>query len=189
MLALYDPNSQGPELLRLSHFRPEAGAQGILGLSLCCLGLPDQGLGRSKAAVAVARKLNHSQSAAAALQWGVPLISLIGEDAALGEWAGEMVAVAAEIGFPLYLALGAIYQGWAKVKNNDVAKGISSLRSGLDAYRATGTRLLMPHHVALLAQAYEIAGQIDEAQAQLDEALQIVEQTGERWFKAELHRL
>jgi predicted ATPase len=46
----------------------------------------------------------------------------------------------------------------------------------------------MPHYLALLARAYEIAGQIDEAWTRLDEALQIVERTGERWFAAELNR-
>jgi predicted ATPase len=46
----------------------------------------------------------------------------------------------------------------------------------------------MPYHIALLARACEIAGQIEEALALLDDALQIVERTGERWFAAELNR-
>jgi len=39
-----------------------------------------------------------------------------------------------------------------------------------------------------LASAYEITGRIEEAVTQLDEALQIVDKTGERWFAAELNR-
>ena len=46
----------------------------------------------------------------------------------------------------------------------------------------------MPYHIALLARACEIAGQIEEALTLLDDALQIVERTGERWFAAELNR-
>ena len=46
----------------------------------------------------------------------------------------------------------------------------------------------MPHHIDLLARACEIAGQIEEAVSLLDDALQIVERTGERWFAAELNR-
>jgi predicted ATPase len=46
----------------------------------------------------------------------------------------------------------------------------------------------MPYHIALLASAHEIAGQIEEAVSLLDESLQIVERTGERWFAAELNR-
>ena len=46
----------------------------------------------------------------------------------------------------------------------------------------------MPQNIALLAGACEIAGQVEEALALLDDALQIVERTGERWFAAELNR-
>ena len=46
----------------------------------------------------------------------------------------------------------------------------------------------MPHFFALLAGAYEIAGQVEEAAALFDHALQIVERTGQRWFAAELYR-
>ena len=46
----------------------------------------------------------------------------------------------------------------------------------------------MPHHLALLARAYEIAGQVEGAVTLLDEALQIVERTEERWLAAELFR-
>jgi predicted ATPase len=46
----------------------------------------------------------------------------------------------------------------------------------------------MPHHIALLARSCAIAGQIEEAVILLDDALQIVERTGERWLAAELNR-
>jgi predicted ATPase len=47
---------------------------------------------------------------------------------------------------------------------------------------------LTPHYTAILAGACEIAGQIEEAVTLLDDALQIVERTGERWLEAELNR-
>jgi predicted ATPase len=43
--------------------------------------------------------------------------------------------------------------------------------------------------MALLARACEIAGQREEAEILFDDALQIVDRTGERWFEAELCRL
>jgi predicted ATPase len=96
--------------------------------------------------------------------------------------------VATEQGFPHWRSLGAIYRGWVKVENGDVAEGIPLLRSASAASRATGAELWMPHYIALLAGAYEIAGQVEEAVTLLDEALQVVEKTGERWFAAELNR-
>jgi predicted ATPase len=102
--------------------------------------------------------------------------------------ANQLVSVASEQRFPAWGAQGPIYRGWLKVQNSDVAEGISLLRSGSSAYRATGAELWMAYHTALLARAYEIAGQIEEALILVDDALQIVERTRERWFAAELHR-
>ena len=119
---------------------------------------------------------------------GARLLSLVGDNAAAEERADQLVTVATEQGFPHWLAEGTIFRGWVKVKNGDVAEGISLLRSGTAAFRATGAELWMPHHIALLAAASEIAGQFGEAVSQLDEALQIVERTRERWFAAELNR-
>jgi len=96
--------------------------------------------------------------------------------------------VATEQGFPFYRAHGTICQGWVKVKNGDVAEGMSLLRSGSSASHATGAEAWMPHYIALLARACEIAGQVQEGLALLDDALQIVERTGERWSAAELYR-
>ncbi len=101
----------------------------------------------------------------------------------------QLIAVATDQGFLFWGALGTIYRGWISVKNGNVAEGISLLRRGSSVYRATGAKTWVPHHISLLARACEIAGQVEEATAMLDGALQIVERTGERWFVAELHRL
>ena len=76
----------------------------------------------------------------------------------------------------------------AQVMTGDVAEGISLLRSGLSAFRSTGAEAWMPQHIALLARACEIAGQIEEALTLLDDALHTVKRTGERWYAAELNR-
>jgi predicted ATPase len=81
-----------------------------------------------------------------------------------------------------------VHRGWVMVKNGHLTRGISLLRSGWAAYRATGTDMWTPYNTALLARACEIAGQIEEGLNLLDDALQIVEGTGQRWFAAELNR-
>jgi predicted ATPase len=72
--------------------------------------------------------------------------------------------------------------------NGDVMEGMSLLRSGSTASRAAGMELWVPYHIALLALACETGGQIEEALILLDDALQMVEKTGERWFAVELNR-
>jgi predicted ATPase len=186
-LALYDPISHH-SLVHQVGIHPQAPAQAWLGLVLFCLGFPDQVLARSSSAIAEARRLAHPPSLAVSLSLGARLLALFGENAALDERADQLVGVATEQGFPHWRAEGTIFRGWGKVKKGDVAEGISLLRSGSAAYRATGAGMWMPHYTAFMAGAYEIAGQIEEAATLLDEALQIVERTGERWLEAELYR-
>jgi len=187
VLALYDPISHRP-LVRQAGVQPLVISKAYLGIVLFCLGFPDQALAQGSAAVTDARRLTHPPSLAVTLAIVLRLLSLVGDDAVLDERAKQLVAVTTEQGFPQMRAMGAIYRGWAKVRNGDVAAGISLLRSGSIAYRATGAAAFMPYFIAFLASACEIAEQIGEALTLLDDALQIVERTGERWFEAELNR-
>jgi predicted ATPase len=187
VLALYDPISHRSLIFQAGD-DPHVNAQGVLGIVLFCLGYPDQASARSNAAIDEARRLAHPPSLASVLALGNMLLSLVGDDTALNGRAEQLVALATEQGFPWWGAQGTVYLGWGKVKNGKVEEGISLLRRGLSAHRATGAELWMPHHITRLARACDIAGQVDEAVTQLDDALQIVERTGERWFEAELHR-
>jgi len=181
-LALYDPISHST-LAHRTGFYPSSA---YLGIVLFCLGYPDQALQRSSAAVAEARRLAHPPSLAGNLATGIRLRLLVGDNAALDEWVDQLVTVTTEQSFPHWRALETICRGWIKVKNGDVAKGISLLRSGGAASRAPGA--WKPHNIALLAAACEIAGQIEEGLTLLDDAFQIMERTRDRWFAAELNR-
>jgi predicted ATPase len=186
-LALYDPISHS-SLVHQVGIHPHVNSQAFLGIVLFCLGYPDQALARSSAAIAEARRLAHPPSLAQSLAIGARLLLLVGDNAVLDERVDQLVAVATEQGFAHWRAQGTIDRGWVKVMNSDVAEGTSLLRGGSAAYRATGAQLWIPHSTALLARACEIAGRVEEGLTLLDEASQIVERTGERWFSAELNR-
>ena len=187
VLALYDPISCG-SLVHQVGFHPHVNSQAYLGIVLFGLGFPDQALTQFRGAIAEARRLAHPPSLAGSLAVGVRLLSLFGDNTALAERARQLGAVATEQGFPFWRALGAIFRGWVEVTQGNVTEGMSLLRSGSTAYRATGAELAVPYYTALLAAACEIAGQAEEGLALLDEALQIIDKTGEGWFAAELNR-
>jgi predicted ATPase len=157
VLALYDPNSCR-SLVHQAEVPPHVLSQAYLGHALFCLGFADQALARSNAAIAEARRLAHPPSLAFSSMMGTRLLLLVGDTAVLGERVDQLVALATEQGFPFWRAQGTIYRGWVKVKNGQVTEGISLLRSGSAAYRATGAELWMSHHIGLLARACEIAG-------------------------------
>jgi len=185
--ALYDPISHR-SLVQQAGVHPHVISQAVLGNVLFSLGFSDQALAQASRAIAEAQRLAHPPSLAVSLAIGARVLSLVGDNAVLGDWVNQLVALATEQGFPHWGAQGTIYRGWAKVKNGDVAEGMSLLRSGSTAYRATGAQGNLPYQIALLARACEIAGQIDEPLTLLDDAFQIAEKTGERWFAAELNR-
>ena len=187
VLALYDPIAHR-SLVHQTGNHSRVVSQGHLGIALFCLGFPDQALVQSNAAITEARTLAHPPSLAASLAQGARLLSLAGDHAALDGLASELLALASDQGFPLYRLLGTIYLGWAKFKTGDQAKGLSLLHSGSSAYRTMGAETRTSYHIALLARACDIAGQVDEALSMLDDALQIAKKIGERWFEAELYR-
>jgi predicted ATPase len=187
VLALYDPTSHA-SLIQKVGTHPQAGSLGFLAIVMFSLGYPDQAVALSASAIAEERRSAYLPSLANGLAIHNIFLSLVGDDATLNERADELVAVATEQGFPHLRAVGAIFRGWVNVKRHDVAEGILLLRSGLSSHRATGAETLTPYSLGLLARACKIAGQIEEAMTQLDDAQEIVERTGERWFLAELNR-
>jgi predicted ATPase len=107
---------------------------------------------------------------------------------ALGKRVDELLAVTSDQGLRFWQAAGTVLRGWIMVKHGEVEDGMAVLKNAADTYRATGTVATAPLHTALLAGACEAAGRIEEASARLDEAEEMVEQTGERWLAAELQR-
>src|SRR5262249_59748089 len=118
------------------------------GMVFVCVGFADQALARSGAAIAKSRRLAHPLSLVVSLACGAVRLSLEGDNAVLDEWVDHLVGVATEQGFPFYRAWSTALRGWVKVKNGDVPEGISLLRSGLAAYRATRAEAWMPYQIA-----------------------------------------
>jgi predicted ATPase len=152
-------------------------------------GYPDQGLRRAYEALTLARALSHSHSLAAALFYVAMIHCFRWEEHALREQADTAIALASEQGFPHWLALGSLLRGWALAIQGQREEGIAQLQQGLAAYRAVGAKLGLSAMLSLLAEAYGKAGQVEAGLQTLAEALALVDQTQERYYEAELHRL
>jgi predicted ATPase len=68
-------------------------------------------------------------------------------------------------------------------------EGVTEMRQDLAAVQGTGTKMLLPFRLASLAEGCGRTGEIEEGLALLIEALRLVDNTGERFYEAELHRL
>jgi predicted ATPase len=80
-------------------------------------------------------------------------------------------------------------RGWCLAAMGQPTEGIQLLLQGLDMYRATRARLVLPFYLMLLAETYANANEPGEALNRLTEAAEMVETTHERWAEAEMHRL
>ncbi len=104
-------------------------------------------------------------------------------------YAGLVVSLCDEHGFPFWAAGGRILNGWAATCQGEAELGIELLRDGVAAWRNTGARLWLPIFLALEAEAHAKAGHTDTALQVIAEAILISEETGERWAVAEVLRI
>jgi predicted ATPase len=105
------------------------------------------------------------------------------------ELATEVMAVAAEQGFPLWSGMGTIIRGWALAKEGRGVEGLAQIRQGIAEWQVTGFELEWPHFLALLAEAHETVDQPREGLELLAEARAAADKTGEGFWDAEMYRL
>jgi len=168
---------------------PEVAAECYAARALWALGYPEQALARVNRALSVARDLAHPESIIVATYFSAHLHQLRGEASAALDRAETVVALAEEYGLAVWIALGQMNRGWARVAQGLVGEGLAELRRGLAAYESTGARLWRPYFLGLLAQALAKADRIEEGLGAAQEAVSLLRETGERSCAAELHRV
>ena len=157
--------------------------------SLWFLGYPDQASRLNEEAVALAERLNHPYSQAAALNYSAWVDQLRGDSAAAQKHAENAIAISMKHDFVFWLLTGMILRGWALAASDLVEEGMAQMLQALAGYEQTGAGILRPYYLALLADVYRAAGKPAEALQRLKEAEAAVQANDERWWEAELYRL
>ena len=103
--------------------------------------------------------------------------------------ADELVVLANEKGTPFWKANGIRAQGYFLAEAGGAVDAIRMIRSGLDAWRSTGSTLRVPTDLSYLASAYLKVGESEDAERCIREAMTAVESTDERWYEAEVNRI
>jgi len=166
----------------------------VLACTLWMLGYPDRALTRSREAHTLAQgllaqELSHAYSLIFALNYATSLHAWRREVEFAKEQAEAVITLSNKHGFIHSLSVGKIKRGWAVARQGAVAEGIRQLHEGLAAERDTGTELSLPYYFSLLAEAYQLGGQVDVGLHTLAEALAHMDNTGECRLEAELYRL
>src|SRR5262249_30628480 len=159
-----------------------------LAYTLWCLGYPDQALQRSQVALTLARELAYPFSLALALIYAARLHYSRREAHLTYEYAEAALVLAREQGFAGWLAEATMLQGWALVEQEQGEAGITQIRQGLAAYRATGAGR-SGFYLALLVEASKSVEQGEEGLQVITQGLAIMHSSKPGPLMAELYRL
>jgi class 3 adenylate cyclase/predicted ATPase len=157
--------------------------------ALWVLGYPDQALRSMEEALTLAQELSYPFDLAYALSMAAELHQFRREGSLTQARAEALMALSTEQGFAAWRAQGVYLWGWALAQQGQVEEGMGQMREGLAAWQATGAAIGRPQWLALLAEAYQTAGQAEEGLRVVAEALREVHRTQEEWSTAELYRL
>jgi predicted ATPase len=187
-VALYDP--QQHRTLAFSYVHdPGVAALMSDALTLRTLGYPDQALRRSHEACRLAEDLAHPLTLAYAFANLAMFHQHRRDQEEARRHAEAATRVSREQGFPVWLGMGLILQGWARATRPQPAEQLPSMHEGLAIYRGTDAALFLPYFLTLLAETYGEASQPDAGLRLLDEARTVMDSTQERFYEAEVHRV
>ncbi len=188
-LDLYDPERHAAHAHLYGH-DPGVSALGYLAHVRWLDGDADTAVALTADAVGLAETLDHPFSLAHALGFAAAdMAKFLRRPNQVLATTGRLAVLAHRHSYPMWTSISDMLSGWAKAAQGEYEDGLVQLRRGLDAWQSMGNRALLPYYVSLLAEAYLLAGDRPCALDTVNHALDLVEQTSDRWWEPELRRL
>jgi tetratricopeptide (TPR) repeat protein len=187
-LAIYDPVEHGQ--LTTSSGR-DVGVTLLSFRSLCVqqLGYTDVARRDAELAVKNARETGQATTLMYALFAAATNHIRCGNYAAAHTQVDELMALADERGALYWKAFGTAVQGWIFALTGKASDAVRVITSGITSLQSTGAALYAPWHLWYLAMAYAELGQPDDARRCIDDAIDKVERSREKWCEAEVYRI
>ena len=161
----------------------------LLAQAECLLGYPTRALATAREAVRHAEALVHPHSIVTAVTW-LALVHLLRRepDLALGQ-AQRGVTLSELHEFSMWYELSKAFRGAALIGVGATAEGMAMMSDYSNWSESSGLRNYRAYNLAALAAGAADAKQGEDAWGHINEALEELEATGERWYEAEIHRL
>jgi predicted ATPase len=162
----------------------------LLAVILWLQGFPERAMGTVQMTIERARASDHAISLCYTLARAACSVALwVGDLAAAGRYVSMLLDHAAKLAMVVWQAEGRCFEGMLLIKRGSDDAGLRLLRTALDDLRRTGSVLSYPVFLCALAEGLAGTGQVAEARAAVDEALERSERTEGRWCVAELLRV
>ena len=187
-LAIYNPAEHGPLTTRSGR---DVGVAVLSSRSSCVwqLGYPAAARNDGERAVKNAREIGHPTTLMFALYASGFNHICCRDYAAARTEVDELIGLADERVAPYWKALGITVRGWVFTLTGKASDAVRAITSGITSLRSTGAILYEPLHLMHLAMAYAELGQTDDARRCIDDAIDKVERSKEKWCEAEVHRI
>jgi class 3 adenylate cyclase/predicted ATPase len=155
---------------------------------LWLLGYPDAALVDTGRALKDAREIGQATTLMYALFHAAITRIFCGDYGAANAETDELGSLADEKGAPFWKASGILIEGCVWALTGKASNAVEMIRSATDQLRSTGSTLLAPWYLMVLAKRYAELGQIEDAWRCTKESMTAVKTTKERWCEAEVHR-
>ena len=173
------------------HFGQHIGVSALCYLSwaLWHLGYVDQASEAATEATKLAEKLSHPHTLVYTMCHARGFLDLLQrrcEDTS--SYAGLIISICKEHGFSHWINFGVILDGWAAVCAGHLDRGMAVLQEGIIRWQKAEARLWLPMFLILEAETYAKSGRDEAALQTIERALDLCEETDERWVVAEVLR-
>ena len=103
--------------------------------------------------------------------------------------ASNALAIARDQDFRLMAAWASALDGWADAKSANDQQALQRVADALTRIKAIGNNSFLSYFLAVLADACLRCGEAAEGRKTVDQAREVVANTGEQFWEAEIHRL
>ncbi len=189
VLALYDPDRHRP--LAFSYGTDvRSSALSFLALVLWLQGFPDQATKAREEAVSWAREVGHAFSLGYALALDSLVMAWSSRDRSMTrQQARSAMAFSAEQGLALWRAWAELIAAVAGIEGSNEPDPLAETRKAWNQLDRTETVMFKPCFLCLQADSLGRIGRAEEGLSLIAQAIAVTEQTDERFWEAEIHRL
>ena len=185
---LHNPDHHAVHAFRFG-LDPLVCINAYLSFVLLFLGQSREARQKSTLAIDMASRLDHPYTQV----FSVAFAALVRQNLGLVREARELSAKAFQLAdehdFQFWTRQQSIITIWADYESCQKNVPVSAIRTAVESFSSAGSSVGSTRYLSLLAETYINDRQIGEGADFLERARQTVEQTGERFYLAEIHRL
>jgi predicted ATPase len=187
-LNMYHPERDAESRFRFT-MDTRIGAKMYLALTTLLLGRTEEACKLAFEAISDAVETGHAGTIVSTCAFAAVFATVRGDAAAARAAAARTGEASREYQMQFYIEYSDLPLSWAHGRLEDRESGAAQLRRALATYTRQGNKAMAPLYQALLAEFDAESSRLAEALEEIDTAIALADETGERWTESMLHRV